>query len=240
MSEKQGKSCPGTNLGDTRVDPSTLVCHTKGCIRMGAAYYYNNQRTKRKTWENWAFCSVCMNTLRKKSRMSSRKSHQKKKDQEAMNKAKTLIALKSAQHQSQMIVEKTTEDQPGEESQSAKSVDSDDVTSDIETKVIEDETTLVVEKAKEANVLIVYIDLNLRKNRYLPGDKFGMGVFSKAYSYQILAATQRLTQKLNQNNTSFIGSPKKLTQRALKSAGMSVGLQVLMVISKLSSKRPWV
>ena len=73
---------------------------------MGRAYYYNNQRTKRKTWENWAFCSVCMNTLREKSRMSSRKSHQKKKDQEAMNKAKTLIALKSAQHQSQMIVEK--------------------------------------------------------------------------------------------------------------------------------------
>ena len=120
MSEKQGQSYLGNNSGDTRVDPSTLVCHTKGCIRMGRAYYYNNQRTKRKTWENWAFCSVCMNTLREKSRMSSRKSHQKKKDQEAMNKAKTLIALKSAQHQSQMIVEKTTEDQPGEESQGVK------------------------------------------------------------------------------------------------------------------------
>ena len=140
-----------------------------------------------------------MNTLREKSRMSSRQSYQKKKDHEAINKAKTLIVLKSA-----------------EESQSAKSVDSDDVTSDIETKVIEDETTLVVKKAKEANVLIEYIDLNTRKNKFLQADKFGMGVFSKAYSYQILAATQRLTQKLNQNNTSFIGSPKKMNTASTK------------------------
>ena len=216
MSEKQGQSYLGNNSGDTRVDPSTLLCHTKGCIRMGKGYYYNNQRTKRKTWENWAFCSVCMNTLREKSRMSSRQSYQKKKDQEAINKAKTLIVLKSAQHQSQMIVEKTTEDQPGEESQGAKSVDSDDVTSDIETKVIEDETTLVVKKAKEANVLIEYIDLNSSRNKFLQADKFGMGVFSKAYSYQILAATQRLTQKLNQNNTSFIGSPRKMNTASTK------------------------
>ena len=73
---------------------------------MGAAYYYNNQRTKRKSWENWAFCSVCFNTLREKSRMSSRKCHQKKKDEEELNKAKLLIALRSDQNENQTIVEK--------------------------------------------------------------------------------------------------------------------------------------
>ena len=153
MSEKQGKSCPGTNSGDTRVDPSTLVCHTKGCNNMGAAYYYNNQRTKRKSWENWAFCSVCFNTLREKSRMSSRKCHQKKKDEEELNKAKLLIASRSDQNENQTIVEKITEDKPGKESQGVKSVHTDDNTSGIKRKVtvkpIEDETTAVLKKQKK-------------------------------------------------------------------------------------------
>ena len=106
MSDMQGKSCSGTNLGDTRVDPSTLVCHTKGCTNPGFAYYYNNQRQARKAWENWAFCSGCITTLRDNSRMSSRKSHQKKKDKEDLNKAKLIIVFANNANENQTIVEK--------------------------------------------------------------------------------------------------------------------------------------
>ena len=220
MSEKQGKSCPGTNSGDTRVDPSTLVCHTKGCNKMGEAYYYSNQRPQRKSWENWAFCGVCLNTLREKSRMSSRKSHQKKKDEEGLNKAKLLIALRSDQNENQTIVEKVTGDKPLKENQGVKSVHTDDNTSGIKRKVtvkpIEDEMTVVLKKAKEDNVLIEYIEIKSTNHRILSADKFGMGVFSKGFSYQILAATQKLTQKLNQKNSSFIGSPKKMNPASTK------------------------
>ena len=43
-----------------------------------------------------------------------------------------------------------------------------------------------------------------------------MGIFSKGFSYQILAATQKLTQKSKLNNMSFIGSPKKMALSSTK------------------------
>lgn len=91
MSDMQGKSCSGTNLGDTRVDPSTLVCHTKDCTNPGFAYYYKNQQQARKAWENWVFCEVCITSLRQKPRLSSRKSHQNKMRKEQINKAMWLV-----------------------------------------------------------------------------------------------------------------------------------------------------
>ena len=90
-------------------------------------------------------------------------------------------------NENQTIVQETIHDKADQESQGRIIVPIDANTycrkRKVTVKPSEYETTVVLKKAKEEHLPIEYIDIKLTKHRSLPGDKFGMEIFCKGFSY---------------------------------------------------------
>ena len=188
--------------GDTRVDPTTIPCHRKGCKSLGFKYPHNSCTGAHQYKNNWAFCESCYIENQEKSRASTKKNQRKNSMKKSLLKGAPLLKETGVKlvvpNNAPADVKKLVEDMGMEMSARASSG------STLNASRRASAFNNVMENAQLADAVLDDVSINYNQ-------VYG-GTFSTEFTYQVICAGIQLYHK-GYKDLDFVTSPQQMVRK---------------------------
>ena len=196
--------------GDTRVDPTLIQCHRKGCNSHGWKYLHNSCTAPNEYKHSWAFCESCYLESQQKSRESSKRSQMKKKMKKSLIKGAELLKEAGVK----LVVPKNAPEDIKELVQGMDMGMSEIAQSGSTLDASRGASVHQNEEEKEIDPWMDSIDLSdaVFEDSSITTNQLYGGIFSTEYTYQIICAGITLYHK-GQGQLSTITSPDNMAKK---------------------------